>query len=119
MTQHKNSSDGENSPQDFWQNAQELMQAGSEAARLLNSEVFNLAYRLQMEDTVNQWLTSEPKETNKRDSLYYQSQALVAMATRLQSFVEQAQVIMQKQAATQDPRGKHAEYLDTQGFGIQ
>jgi hypothetical protein len=41
------------------------------------------------------------------------------MATRLQSFVEQAQVVMQKQAATQDPRGKHAEYLDTQGFGIQ
>ena len=111
--------DGEGSSQDFWQGAQEMMAAGERAAQLLNSDVFNLAYRLQMEDTINQWLTSEPKETNKRDSLYYQAQAQVAMATRMQSMVEQAQALLAKQNAEHDPKRKRADYLDTQGFGIQ
>ena len=115
--QHK-SEDGQ-SQEEFWNAAQEMMQAGSQAAHLLNAPVFNLAYRLQMEDTINQWLTSEPKESNKRDSLYHQARAQVAMATRMQGFIEQATVLQQQQAAKSDPNAKHAEYLDTQGFGIQ
>ena len=116
MDRNKNSQDGEQSQEDFWQTAQELMAAGEKASRLLNSDVFNIAYRLQMEDTINQWLASEPKETNKRDSLYYQAKAQVAMATRMQSFVEQAQVLLQKQAEKHDPKRNRAEYLDAQGF---
>ena len=116
MDQNEHSQDGEQSQQDYWQTAQELMAAGERAAQLLRSDVFNVAYRLQMEDTINQWLTSEPKETNKRDSLYYQAKAQVAMATRMQSFVEQAQVLLQKQAEKHDPKRNRAEYLDTQGF---
>lgn len=104
---------------DFWQNAQEVLNAGEQAARLLQSPVFNMAYRHQMEDTVNQWLTSSPKESNKRDSLYYQAKALVEMATRMSGFVEQAQRIMAEQGAERDPSRKQADYLDTQGFGIQ
>jgi hypothetical protein len=119
MDRSKNSPNGEHSQQDYWQAAQEMMRAGEEAARLLNSPVFNLAYRAQMEDTINQWLTSEPKETNKRDSLYHQAQAQVAMATRMQSFVEQAEMLRAEQDTKQSEEHKRNEYLDTQGFGIQ
>jgi hypothetical protein len=119
MDQSKKASDGEQSSQDFWQGAQEMMAAGERAAQLLNSDVFNLAFRLQMEDTINQWMTTEPKEQNKRESLYYQVQSQVAMATRMQSFVEQAQVLLEKQSQERDPSAKRNNYLDTQGFGIQ
>lgn len=119
MDQTNNSGGDETSQPDFWQNAQEILSAGEQAARLLQAPVFNLAYRQQMEDTVNQWLTSSPKESNKRDSLYYQAKALVQMATRMNGFVEQAQRVLVEQGADQDPKRKQADYLDTQGFGIQ
>jgi hypothetical protein len=119
MTPNDNLSDDETSPPDFWQNAQQVLQAGEQASRLLQSPVFNMAYRMQMEDTINRWLTSKPKETNLRDSLYYEAQAQVAMTTKLQAFVEQAQAVLAAQAAEHDGRGKRAEYLDTQGFGYQ
>lgn len=119
MDRNSNSHDEENSQQEYWQAAQEMMAAGEQAAQLLNSPVFNVAYRAQMEDTINQWLTSEPKEQNKRDSLYYQAQAQVAMATRMQSFVEQAQRLHEEQRKKQDPKQQRAEYLETQGFGVQ
>ena len=119
MDQKSKKPENKQSQEDYWNAAQEMMQAGVEASQMLNSSVFNMAYRLQMEDTINQWLTSEPKETNKRDSLYYQAKAQVAMATRMQGFIEQATVLQQKQAEQSDPSVKHAEYLDTQGFGIQ
>lgn len=117
---HSNSSNGDGaSSEDFWNAAQQIMAAGEEAARLLNSPIFNLAYRQQMEDTINQWLVSEPKETNKRDSLYYQARAQVAMAERMQGFIEQAQRLAAEQAERQSPEAKHNQYLDTQGFGVQ
>ena len=119
MDPNLNNNAEEQSSEDFWNAAQEMMAAGQQAAQLLNAPVFNMAYRLQMEDTINQWLTTEPKEVNKRESLYYQAQAQVLMANRMQGFIEQAQVIAQKQAERQDPNVKRNEFLDTQGFGLQ
>ena len=119
MDHNNNSHDAGNSSEDFWQGAQEILQAGEQAAQLLNSQLFNVAYRMQMEDTINQWLTSEPKETMKRDSLYHQAKAQAQMATRMQGFIEQAQVVLVKQNAEQDPSVKRADFLDKQGFGIQ
>lgn len=119
MDPNQQSNESEQSSEDFWNAAQEMMAAGHQAAQLLDSQIFNTAYRLQMEDTINQWLTSEPKEVNKRESLYHQARAQVAMATRMQAFVEQAQVLAQKQAERHDPERKRNEYLDNQGFGLQ
>lgn len=119
MDRNNKQTDGETSSQDFWKGAQQVIAAGERAAQLLQSPEFNLAYRMQMEDTINLWLSSEPKEQNKRESLYYQAMAQAQMATRMQSFVEQAQRILAQQHAEGDPEAKRANYLDTQGFGIQ
>jgi len=119
MDRSKQHKDAGTSSEDFWKGAQQVIAAGERAAQLLNSPEFNLAYRMQMEDTINLWLSSEPKEQNKRESLYYQAMAQAQMATRMQAFVEQAQRLLAEQHATDDPDTRRANYLDTQGFGIQ
>ena len=119
MDQQKHSPGDEQSQEDFWQNAQEILQAGEQAAQLLSSPLFNYVYKQQMEATINEWITSAPKEVNKRESLYHQVQAQGQMATRMAEIVEQAQVVQQKVAENDAPAAKQNEYLDTQGFGIQ
>jgi len=108
--------EGEQQQQDFWQSADQILKAGEQAAQLLNSPLFNHVYRQQMEDTVNQWLTCEPKEVNKRESLYYQARAQQEMATRMATFIEQAQVMKNQLAENAAPDVKRSEYLDGQGF---
>ena len=119
MDQTQNSENDESSTDEFWQNAQQVMQAGQEAAQLLNAEVYNLTYRMKMEDLINQWLTTQPKEQNRRESLYYQAMALREVTQGLSALVEQANVILEKQSAAQDPAAKRNEYLNNQGFTTQ
>ena len=119
MDQKENLGDGANSTEEFWQNAQQVLQAGQDAATLLNAPVYNLTYRMKMEGLINEWMTTSPKEVNRRESLYYQTQALREVTQGLSSLVEQANVILAEQSARQDPSAKQNEYLDTQGFTTQ
>ncbi len=50
--------------------AEELKNLGQESARLMDSPVFNLAWSNTIQELQDQWLATEPKESQKRESLH-------------------------------------------------
>ena len=54
----------------------------------------------------------------RRESLYYQSQGLMAVTEKLGNAVEDARRVLSQQQAQNDPAAQQQEYLNNQGFGL-
>lgn len=100
------------------QNLQEILAMGEQANQLLNSQAYNLAYRMQMDQIIEQWLTSDPKHSNFREGLFHKARGLMDSAHTLGGMVTQAQEVLQKQSEEQNPDQRHSNYMDTQGYGL-
>ena len=78
---------------------------GQEAAQLLNSPVFNLAFESTITDLQKEWLESHPEEVKKREWLYAKAQALGHVALELSGFAREAMRLseedMQQEAGRQ------------------
>ena len=91
---------------------EEILTLGSEAATLLSAPVFNEAYRMTMDQIVEQWLTSETPES--REALWHQAQNLAEVTRALLAHVNAAQAInlSEEELAEQDLN----RWEDEQGF---
>ena len=97
---------------------QRIIQIGEHASQMLGSPVYNVMYRQILDRTFQDWLGTAPKEENKREGLWDEAQALINMTSNLGAAVQDAQRVLQRQQAQNDPSQKTNDYLDTQGFGI-
>ena len=92
----------------------QIMEAGVEASKLLNSPIYQVAHRMSLDQVITEWSQTSPKEREKRESLYHELRALGSAAQILAGMVGQAQQASQ-QSARNDPQ---SQYLDKQGFGL-
>ena len=100
------------------ENMQRIIQIGEHASQLLGSPVYNIMYRTTLDNMFQQWLGTTPKEQNKREGLWHEAQGLINITSNLGAAVQDAQRVLQKQQAQNDPMQQVNEYLDTQGFNI-
>lgn len=94
--------------------AQERLQMGEEASRLLGSDVYNVVYQRLLLSLFHRWLETHPKEREKRESMYHEALGLQSITMQMRASVHDAQQIMSEQAEQKQPEN----YLDTQGFGL-
>jgi endo-alpha-1,4-polygalactosaminidase (GH114 family) len=94
----------------------EVLVRGEEAARLLESPVYQLAHNMAIESVVEEWISTEEGETQKRESMWREIRALALTQDMLVALINQAQQqnLTQEQAAEQDLN----RYEDEQGFGL-
>ena len=119
MTQRKGTPKDEEQSQDYSsEDVQRVIQVGEHASHLLKTPVYNLAYRNVVDQIVQDWMGSSPKETMKRESLYNQVNGLIEVTEKLASAVDEAQRVLSEQQAQNDPSAVQNEYLDNQGFGL-
>lgn len=96
-----------------------IMEVGEEASRLLQSPVYNLAYRNVMDGIFHNFIESHPKEEKLRESLYYQVQGLKEVTMLLATSVADAQRIRTELDEENSVDRKYQEHLNTQGFGLE
>lgn len=101
---------------DSGQTLAQIVRAGEEAARMLQSPVYNMAHRMVLDEKIQAWAASQPKEREKRESLYYEVQALGAIAQTMAGMVERSIQVLS--SSTDGPDRAERDYLDRQGFGI-
>ena len=101
---------------DYGMPLQQIIAMGEHASQLLQSPVYNLAHRMSLDSVIQEWSACQPKEREKRESLWHELQALGRTAQTLAGMVERAQQAAhaQSESATQAEN----EYLDQQGFGL-
>ena len=97
---------------------QELLTMGEQANQLLQNPAYNVAYRMQMDQIIQQWLTSDPKHSNFREGLFHQARGLMDSAHRLGGMVNEAKQILQNQGSEADPERTRNDYLNEQGYGL-
>lgn len=98
--------------------AQQILQVGEAAGQLLNSPVYQMAYRQLIDENYQEWLASTPKEERKRESLYHEARGLERITHKLTTAATEAQRILQEQQDKNNPEAQHKEYLNNQGFGL-
>jgi hypothetical protein len=94
---------------------QQIMQMGEGASQLLNSPAYNLAHRMSVDQAIQSWSSTAPKEKEKREGHWQEIQALGRISMNMYSMVERAQQLMKDQGEAQFK--SQNEYLDQQGFG--
>ena len=97
---------------------QRVISVGEEASKLLNSPVYNIAYQQVLNQKFQEWLTSDPKEERRRESLFLQAKALTEVTELLGSAVQDAQRVSHMQREANDPNLQMQDYTDQQGFGL-
>lgn len=97
---------------------QRIIQVGEHASQMLGSPVYNIMYRQILDTKFQQWLETSPKEQNKREGLWHEVQGLINLTSDLGAAVQDAQRVLQRQQAQNDPQQNTQNYLDTQGFGL-
>jgi hypothetical protein len=97
-------------------NVQQVLEIGRAASETLNSPIYNLVHRQAVDEIIQEWATTTPKESLKRDDLWREFQAVAKAAMRMQNHVQSAQQALEKQG--QEQQRHEAEYLDGQGFGF-
>ena len=106
-----------NSPEnDYGVPLEQIIHMGEEASRLLNSPIYNLSHRMSLDQTIQEWAATQPKEREKRESLWYELQALGRVAQTMAGMVERAQ--QAAQARNEEQENADRDYLDRQGFGL-
>ena len=93
----------------------QVIQMGEQASQLLNSQIYNVAHRMAIDETIQAWAATSPKEREKRESLWAEVQAHGRAAMVLSGMVERAQQAMVKQSEQREVTEN--EFLDKQGFG--
>ena len=73
--------------------ADEIRLMGESAARLLNEPIYQEAYEKVIQDYQDQWMMSQPHETNKRESLYNKIQAASDHVKELAAMVQATQAL--------------------------
>ena len=71
---------------------QQIMAAGEECARLLNSPVFLLAYKEECDDLFRRFCNTEADHTNTMREVRREANSLARVINRLQSRVKRAEV---------------------------
>jgi len=97
---------------------QRIVQIGEHASKVLGSPVYNVMYRQELDKMFQEWLITTPKEVNKREGLWHQAQGLINITSAMGAAAQDAQRVLQKQQAQNDPQQNTQDYLDTQGFGL-
>jgi len=113
-----NGSNGQNRPpeNDYGMPLQQILQLGQLSAQLLSNPAYNIAHRMAIDQAIQEWASTQPKEREKRESLYYEVQALGRVAQTMAGMVERAQQASEAQNAHQ--ANSEQDYLDRQGFGL-
>jgi hypothetical protein len=93
---------------------QEILAQGEEASKLLDSPVYNLAHRSVIQSIQDEWLSTSPHETQKREGLYQRAQALSMVANEMAMMIVKAQGINDDELAK--ARKIQREYDENQGF---
>jgi len=117
MGQEHNSGNGGNSQRTSSnEGMQQVLEAGAQASKLLESPIYNQVYQMQINDIFAQWLSTEPKEERRRESLWHQAQGLKGSAEAMGGMVKYAKTLLDEQSKSHEARESAA--LDTQGFGL-
>jgi hypothetical protein len=98
------------------QSAQEILSSGEEAARLLDSPVFNLAHRSVVINLQDEWISTKAHEREKREGLYQMVRALSAVSSELGMMVEQAKRVNEDELAQERKRQNVVDYNENTGF---
>jgi hypothetical protein len=77
-----------------------------------------MMYRQRLDRTFQEWLVTSPKEQNKREGLWHEAQGLISLTADMGAAAQEAQRVLQRQQAQNDPGQNTQNYLDTQGFGL-
>ena len=115
MENVKRNSNGSQGP-DLGYNTQQIMEIGEAAAQTLGSPIYNLVHRQAVDEILQEWAQTAPKETARREDLWREYQCLAKAAMRMQNHVARAQEVLENQS--QEDRRRQDEYLDSQGFGF-
>lgn len=93
---------------------QQVMELGQAAATLLGNPVYNAVHQMAVNEALEEWSQTSPKEVQKRESLWQEVQAHGRAAEKAASMVSRAEEALQKQNDT--PEKREADFLNEQGF---
>jgi len=93
---------------------EQIMEFGHAAAAALGSQVYQVANKIAVDQTIIDWVNTSPKEKEKRESLWHEVQAHGRSQAVMQGMVERAQQAIAARDASR-PENRH---LDEQGFGL-
>ena len=92
MTRSKDKTKGAPSPEtSLTVDRAKILEEGTSAARLLNEPIFQTAFENTIQMYQDDWLATEPKESQKRESLYQKVQSLSDVAKDLAGMVQATQ----------------------------
>lgn len=94
----------------------QLVSRGVEAANLMQSPAFNLAYQSTVAAIQDQIINTQPHETQKREWLNLQVQALGAVIGELSAFVGEAKALTAKALAEEADRQR--QQSEQRGFRV-
>ena len=94
--------------------SQEILSQGENASKLLDSPVYNLAHRSVIQNLQDEWMSTSPHETQKREGLYQRVQALSGVANEMSMMIARAQQV--SDAELQEERKLQLDYDENQGF---
>lgn len=110
----QNKADSQTSSTDEVLSAQEILSQGEEAAQLLNSPIYNLAYRSVVQRLQDDWISTKAHEREKREGLYQMVQGLSAVANEMNMMIEQAKMLGDDELAKE--RKLQLAYEENEGF---
>lgn len=79
---------------------EEIKNLGQQAADLLEAPVFNLAWGSMIQQIQDDWLETEPKEREKRESLHAEARAAMRMLDSLNLRYEAAMRVSEDETRT-------------------
>ena len=93
---------------------QEMIDLGVSAGQMLESPVVNVVNKLTIEHIFHEWAQSDPQESRKRESLYWELHALNRFMQRAGSLATRASEEINKHQEAQYQAEMEAQ--DRQGF---
>ena len=88
---------------------QKVLQTGMEAAQLMNSQIFQIAYQETLNHYFNEWLSTQVDHSKKREEIYFRLRGLQDSAQTLAGYVAQADTIQKQQQQEPNQYGFKAE----------
>lgn len=95
--------DGNSSATDI----QQILEAGAAAAQLMNSQIFQMAYRETLNHYFNEWIATKVDHVKEREFKFARVHALQDVANTLAGYHQQAESI--QQAMNDNPEQFKAE----------
>ena len=96
--------------------AQQILSSGEEAARLLDSPVYNLAHRSVIQNLQDEWMATRPHEKEKREGLYQMIRGLSTVSGELAMMIEQAKRVGEDELAAERKKRQVTDYDENTGF---